>query len=151
MKTLPCSLFSAGLLLNLLVTAPLLATDTLPNPERKWTSSGWVSSPDASFNARTYQADNGDMVVQVTNRSLRQLTIQMQTLRGEEVAHVPVAKSKEQLAVRLDVSELTDGDYRIIISTDNERIVKLVSLTTPTPVPALRRTAAAVVKPVSDQ
>lgn len=149
MKTFPKSLLCAGLL-SLLTTAPLLATDTFPNPDRPITSSGWVSAPDATFNALTYQAANGDLVVRVNNRSLRGLTIQMQTLRGEEVAWVPVPKHQPAFGARLDIRELTDGDYRIIVSTDNEKIVKIVSLKTATPTTPARQATVALVKPVSE-
>ena len=144
MKTLPYLLVCAVLL----TAAPLLATDTLPNPERKPTSSGWVSAPDASFNARTYQDHKGDLIVQVNNRSLRGLTIQLQTLRGEEVAYVPVPKYQSSFGARLDISELTDGDYRIIVSTDNERIVKIVNLTISASTPG--RVTMASVMPVAE-
>lgn len=149
MKTFPNFLFCAGLL-SLLTTAPLLATDTVPNPDRDRPSSGWVSAPDASFNARTYQDNNGDLVVLVNNRSLRGLTIQMQTLRGEEVAYVPVPRRQAAFGARLDVHELPDGDYRIIVATDNERIVKIVSLKTDAPTPITRRATVAVVKPTAE-
>lgn len=149
MKTFLDLFLSAGLL-SLLTTAPLLATDTLPNPDRIISSSGWVSAPDASFNARTYQTTTGDLVVQVNNGSLRGLTIQMQTLRGEEVAWVPVPKRQSAFRARLDVSELPDGDYRVIVATDNERIVKIVSLKTAAPTQTLRRATVAVVNPVTE-
>lgn len=146
MKTLPHLLVCAVLL----TTAPVLATDTVPNADRNLSSSGWVSAPDASFNARTYQADNGDLVVLVNNRSLRGLTIQMQTLRGEGVAFVSVPQRQSTFGARLDVHDLADGDYRIIVSTDNERIVKIVSLKTVAPTPAVRQATVAAVSPVAE-
>ncbi|HLK97281.1 MAG TPA: hypothetical protein VK364_05900 [Hymenobacter sp.] len=147
MKTFP-NLLLGTVLLSLLTTSLLLATDTIPNPDRNPLSSGWVSAPDASFNARTYQTDNGDLVIQVNNRSLRSLTIQMQTIRGEEVAFVPVPK-QTTFGTRLDVQELADGDYRIIVATDNERIVKIVGLKTALPTPVARQASVAVVNPVA--
>lgn len=149
MKTYLNFIWCAGLL-TLLTTAPLRATDTVPNPDRNLSSSGWVSSPDASFNARTYQADNGDLVVQVNNRSLRGLTIQMETMQGEEIAWVPIPRRQSAFGTRLDVSELTDGDYRIIVATDNEKIVKVVRLKTVAPTPAVRRATVALVQPVAE-
>ena len=148
MKTFP-NLLLGTVLLSLLTTSPLLATATIPNPDRNPLSSGWVSAPDASFNARTYQTDNGDLVIQVNNRSLRSLTIQMQTMRGEEVAFVPVPKQQTTFGTRLDVQELADGDYRIIVATDNERIVKIVGLKTALPTPVARQASVAVVNPVA--
>lgn len=142
MKTLPNTVFYAGLL-TLLAVTPLLATDTLRTRGPEPISSGWVSAPDASFNTRTYQDRDGNLVVQVNNQSLRSLTIRLQTLRGEEVAYVPIPKRQVSFGARLDVSELTDGDYRIIVSTDNEKIVKIVSLKTP--VTASRQVEVAVV------
>ena len=71
----------------------------------------------------------------------------MQTIQGEEVAFVPVPKHQSAFGARLDVHELTDGDYRVIVATDNERIV---SLKTATLTPARRQATVAVVKPVSE-
>lgn len=69
----------------------------------------------------------------------------MQTLQGEGIAYVLVPKRQMSFGARLDVSELTDGDYRIIVSTDNEKIVKIVNLKTP--VAASRQVKIAVVTP----
>ena len=149
MKTSSSLLFGAGLL-SLLITSPLFAPDTGPNPGYDRPSSGWVSAPNASFSARTYQADNGELVIQVNNRSLRGLTIQMQTVRGEEIAFIPVPKQQSAFGTRLDVHDLTDGDYRIIVATDNEKIVTMVSLKTSAPVPAMRRATVAAVRPVAE-
>lgn len=149
MKTFPTLLFCAGLL-SLATTLPLLATTTGYNPEPNLPSSGWVSAPDASFSALAYQAHNGNLIIQVNNRSLRGLTIQLQTMQGEEVAWVPVPKQQPGFRTRLDVHELADGDYRIIVATDNERIVKIVRLSTSAPTPAIRRATVAVVKPVAE-
>ncbi|MBC3784688.1 hypothetical protein [Spirosoma utsteinense] len=149
MKTFPNILICAGLL-SLLITAPLSAMDTTSKTDRNLPITGWVSAPDASFNARTYQADNGDLVIQVNNRSLRVLTIQMQTMRGEEIAFVPVPKQQSAFGTRLNVQELADGDYRIIVSSDNERIVNIINLKLAVPTPAVRRATVAVVNPVNE-
>ncbi|MEZ0540725.1 hypothetical protein [Fibrella arboris] len=146
MNVFPKSVSCAGLL-TLLTTMPLLAADTLPNADRTPGSSGWVVAQNASFNARTYQAPNGDLIVQVNNGALRGLTIQMQTLRGEEVAWVPVPQGQSAFIARLDVSELTDGDYRLIVATDNDRLVKIVRLTSATPTVPARQARVAVVTP----
>ncbi|MCY7357724.1 MAG: hypothetical protein LH609_09665 [Rudanella sp.] len=143
MKSLSNSLLCVSLL-SLLATAPLLATDT--NPDRKLSSSGWVTAMDASFNTRIYQDEKGDLIVQVNNRSVGVLTIQMQTTRGEEVAYVPADRRPAQLSIRLDVSELTDGDYRLIVATDTEKIVTIVSLTTPASTSIVRKATVAVVR-----
>jgi len=143
MKSLSNSLLCVSLL-SLLATAPLLATDT--NPDSKLSSSGWVTAMDASFNTRTYQDEKGDLIVQVNNRSVGVLTIQMQTTRGEEVAYVPVDRRPAQLSIRLDVSELTDGDYRLIVATDTEKIVTIVSLTTPASTSIVRKATVAMVR-----
>lgn len=147
MKTSAYSLLGASLL-SLFTAASLFATDTVTNPERKPTSSGWVSAPDASFSVLTYQDTKGHLIVRVNNASLRGLTLQVQTLQGEEVAFVPVHKRQTQFGVRLNVADLTDGDYRLIVATDNERIVKIISLTTPASTP--RQAAVAVVTQASE-
>lgn len=144
MKTIPHFLRCAGLL-SLLSLAPLFVTADGHNPDPRPTTSGWVSAPDGSFRARTYQDTNGHLVVRLDNRSLQNMTIQMQTLRGEEVAYVPVSRRQAPFAARLDVSELTDGDYRIIIATDTEKVVHIVNLTTPTPPPVVRQATVTLV------
>jgi len=145
MKTFLNLLLCAGLL-SLLAAAPLRATSPDTQPDLP----GWVSAPDASFNARTYQHASGDLIVQVNNPSLRGLTIQMQTMRGEAIAYVPVPQQQSQLRARLDVSELTDGDYRIIVATDTGKIVKIVTLTTAAPKETVRQATVAVVTPVPE-
>ncbi len=147
MKTSSYSLLCAGLI-SLLTVMPLLATDTGRNPDPKPSSSGWVSAPDGSFQVRTHQDPNGDLIVRVNNPSLRGLTIQMQTLRGEEVAFIPVNSPQTPFGTKFDVSELTDGDYRLIVATDTQKVTKLINLTTPTV--ATRRATVALVTQVSN-
>lgn len=144
------SIFFSASLLGLLITTPLLATDTLTNPGRNLSSASWVSAPDASFSTRAYQTDSGELVILVNNQFLGSLTIQVQTNRGEEVAYIPVPERQSAFGAKLGVHELPDGDYRIIVSTHNERIATIISLKSIAPTHANHRATVAVVNLVTE-
>ncbi len=128
MKTFLCSLLCACFL-KVLITRPVEALSV--HSDRDLSATAWVQSPCATFDMRTYQDTKGDLVVQINNRSGRDLAVTLQTERGEKVAFVPISRQQGVFTVKLDVAEIPAGLYRVAILADTEKAVQLVRLATP--------------------
>lgn len=128
MKTFLCSLICACLL-KTLIASPVGAIHT--NPERDLSASAWVQSPCATFDMRSFQDANGALVVQINNRSGRDLAVALQTEWSEKVAFVPISRQQGVFTVKLNVGEIPTGLYRVAVIADTDKAVQLVRLATP--------------------
>ena len=128
MKTFLCSLLCACLL-KVLIANPAGAIHI--NTDRDLSATAWVQSPCATFDMRTYQDAKGDLVVQINNRSGRDLAVALQTERAEKIAFVPVSRQQGVFTVKLNVAEIPTGLYRVTVMADTNEAVQLVKLATP--------------------
>ncbi len=128
MKPFLCSLLCACLL-KVLISGPVGAIHI--TSERDLSATAWVQSPCATFEMRTYQDAKGDLIVQVNNRSGRDLAVTLQTDRSEKLAYVPISRQQGVFTVKLDVTEIPAGLYRVAIVADTEKAVQLVRLLSP--------------------
>ncbi|MEZ0487506.1 hypothetical protein [Fibrella aquatica] len=146
MKSLLNTTCVAGVFALLISTSSAASAN---EPTNEATRLGWVASPTASFNVRTSQSADGHLVVHISNRSQRGLTLQVETVSGADLAVIPVSRRSAQFGVKLNVSELEDGQYRLVVSSSKEKVVKLVNLESPKTVSTPSRVA--VVKLAANQ
>ena len=151
MKSLRTITCFAGLFALLVSTALAAFPDNSDrnNSEGKLTGVGWVPSPTASFNVRTVQTNHRSLAVQISKRAQQGVVVQLQTLAGIDLMVIPVSKRQAEFGVQFNVSDLEDGEYRLVVSSKNEEVVKLINLKTP---PVFEQpTRLATLKVVSSQ
>lgn len=129
-------------LLGALTTSAALANDN--ETRRASASTNWVAPASKSFTVRSKQDNRGDLLVWVNNTVKQSMTLRLVDQRGNEMTWVHLGNRPQVHAVRLDLSEVPDGDYRLEIMSGKEKIVKNVAINTPeTP---SRQAAIAVVQ-----
>ena len=118
------------LALCLLMAKPLLANPVTPDKP-------------AGFQAHIY-SKGGNMVRVVVEKTIPQaLTVSLrQTGQPATLFQQYMSKKQAQLALRLDVSALADGDYEVVVQSASGRIVKQLSVGLSQPVETPKRVVA---------
>lgn len=129
MKTLIRSLASATLVILFATTTTLADTPTSTNPVMK--PSGWVVSPQSTFEVFTHKW-NGKLVVRVINTAKKPMTVSLLSTDGLELGVGYLGAKDHTQAIQFDVSELSDGEYRVKVENRMETLVKKVELVSPT-------------------
>lgn len=126
MKTLLKNLLYTGLL-GLAGTTLTMAAPVSGNPENKPTTS-WVTSTDASFRMRTVHTQDNRISVHIQNPGLERLWLNLRTLDGEDVLHLPLPEHQVTHLIRLDLTHLTDGSYRVEVVSGINKVTAILSL-----------------------
>ncbi|MBO0933812.1 DUF3244 domain-containing protein [Fibrella aquatilis] len=128
MKTL--QIFAASLcLLGLFATAiPALGND---NEKKTTTRTGWIPSACKSFIVKTMYSQEDNLTVWVSNNKPQRLSIRIVDQEGKEVVNHPLYSKPQSHAIRFSLHDLPNGDYRVEVIGSQEKVTKLVSLTTP--------------------
>lgn len=126
MKMLLNTLLFAGLIG--LITATLsLATGMENNPERR-PKTGWVTSTDVAFKVRATQLPDNQLSIHVQNPGFERLWLNLRTLDGEDIFHLPLPESQVMHQLQLDISHFHPGAFRIEVVSGTNKVATIVPL-----------------------
>lgn len=120
---------ATGLLLAIIAVTAAFANDNETN--RPGASTSWVAPASKTFTVRSMQDNRGDLLVWVNNTVKQAMTLRLTDLRGNEMTWMALGNRPQAHAIRLDLSEVPDGTYRLEVMSGTEKIVKNVAINTP--------------------
>ncbi len=126
MKTRLTYLLCTGLI-SLLTATLSLATHVKTNPERK-PNTGWITSTDVVFKIRATQTQDNQLTLHVQNPGFERLWLNLRTLDGEDVFHLPLSESQAMHVVNLDIRHLVAGPYRVEVFSGINKVATIIPL-----------------------
>lgn len=107
-------------LFALLVTVtPMFAATTQPEAQTKSVRTG------------VYFSNDGKLNINVENHSDKSARIQIRNSNNEVVYQKHTAGTTPLSAVKLDVEDLPDGEYKVVVSNGKDKVKHTVKLETP--------------------
>jgi ribosomal protein L31E len=121
-------------LINQVITGALMSASTLINP----------TVPNAlSFDASAYVTVNNQIRIAVQKTSDVAVVLLLRNKNNEVLYQKSIKKDEAKYAVKLDVTELTDGQYELEVKSSEGSIRKQLNLST---APAQRMTRVIAMK-----
>lgn len=103
----------------LLTVTPMFAATTQPEGQTR------------SIRTGVYFSNDGKLNINVENHSEKSARIQIRNSNNQVVYQKHTTGASSLSAVKLDVAELPDGEYKVVVSNGKEKVKHTVQLETP--------------------